>query len=654
MKSLYKENTANYPRIKTDVLFADYSNQYSYRGCVDEAFRFAEDEQLLDVELWERFVKQFRENADDHDAGWRGEYWGKMMRGACFVYSYTQNKKLYSILCDTVNEMIKSADNMGRISTYSIACEFDGWDMWSRKYVLLGMQYFMEICTDEELNSKIVSSMEKQVDYIIGKIGRKEDGKKPINSATRHWRGLNASSILEPIVRLYSITKRDKYLEFAKYIVDCGGADVFNIFEAAYKNELKPYQYPVTKAYEMTSCFEGLLEYYRITGVEWYKEAVINFADSILENDFTVIGCCGCTSEYFDHSTVRQANTTNEKIMQETCVTVTLMKFMYQLNLLTGKVKYADAFEISFYNAYLGSLNTEKAVGRSHEYALYDNIIKEALPYDSYAPLTRGSRGNEIGGMRLMSDNHHYGCCACIASLGVGLVAKMHILSSESGFVMNMYVDGEVKTFTPNGENVTFKTQTQYPKDKHIKISIELEKETEFELKIRNPYWSEDTKVSAGDAEIEIKEGYICVFKKWKNTDCVEIDFDMRTKAIYPISYGSQILVNKPVWGYNYMVTTYDKEDPMAKKHIALMRGPVMLAQDSRFGYDLAKPAHIKTNENGYVDVLVDEDTQMPYKSIVKMQVPTENGEYVTLTDYASAGKLWSEENEIAVWMLNK
>lgn len=451
MNNLYSANNANFPRLKTDVFFADYSNVYSYTGCVDDALNFAQNTQLNDTRLWERFVKQFRENADDFDAGWRGEYWGKMMRGACFVYSYTKSETLYKILNKTVGDMIDSADALGRISTYSVKREFDGWDLWSRKYVLLGLQYFIEICKDAKFIKKIISSMEKQVDYIITKIGDKEDGKKPITSATRHWRGLNSSSILEPVIRLYSLTNKTKYLDFAKYIIDCGGADVINIFETAYKNELMPYQYAVTKAYEMISCFEGLLEYYRITGIDYYKTAVINFADRILENDFTVIGCCGCTSEYFDHSTVRQANTTNEKIMQETCVTVTLMKFMYQLNLLTGNSKYADAFEISFYNAYLGSMNTENSIGRS---SLYDkpDIIIEPMPYDSYAPLTLGTRGNEIGGAKIMSDNHLYGCCACIASLGAGLVPKMHILSTKSGFAMNMYINGIVNTHLPNGK----------------------------------------------------------------------------------------------------------------------------------------------------------------------------------------------------------
>lgn len=62
---------------------------------MDKAFNFVENRQLLNVELWKRFVQQFIEDADSLTKGWRGEYWGKMMRGACFVYSYTKNSILY-------------------------------------------------------------------------------------------------------------------------------------------------------------------------------------------------------------------------------------------------------------------------------------------------------------------------------------------------------------------------------------------------------------------------------------------------------------------------------------------------------------------------------------------------------------------------------
>ena len=629
--------------------YENLDKKVTYVGFVDEVFKFAEDSQLLSKELWHRFVEQFREDAD-YDAGWRGEYWGKMMRGGSLVYQYTRNPRLYAVLKETVKDMMESKDVDGRIRSYGKNHEFDGWDIWCRKYVILGMEYFLEICKEDNFRSEVIKSMCEQVDYIISKIGN-DDDKIEITSATRHWRGLNSSSILEPIVRLYNLTGEQKYLDFAKYIVDCGGTDVVNIFKLAYENKLYPYQYPVTKAYEMTSCFEGLLEYYKITGEEWYKTAIINYADKILEADFTVIGCCGCTHELFDHSAVRQANTTNGETMQETCVTVTLMKFLYRVHLLTGDPKYADAFEISFYNAYLGSLNTEQVIEpmikREHP-----DWISEPLPFDSYSPLTAGTRGNGIGGLKVMSDNHYYGCCACIGSAGIGLVPQMQIVKKENTLVLNMFINGTVSVISPKGNNIDFKTETKYPEYGNIYVTLYMEEEENFELLIRNPYWSKNTKVAVNGTKVQICDGYISLPKAWKTGDCIKIELDMRTEAVYPIAYGNQVLMNKVVWGHNYMIPTYDEEDPIAKNHIALRRGPVMLAQENRLGYSVDDAVEIKVDD-GYVDAIISEK-DIPYNCIVKAEVPLANGSYMTVTDYASAGKLWNEESKMAVWMLTK
>ena len=73
MRKLYKENEANYPRLCTDKLFADYKNEYKFDGWFEKAIKFTENNQLLRADLWERFVMQFRQDAD-YEAGWRGEY----------------------------------------------------------------------------------------------------------------------------------------------------------------------------------------------------------------------------------------------------------------------------------------------------------------------------------------------------------------------------------------------------------------------------------------------------------------------------------------------------------------------------------------------------------------------------------------------------
>lgn len=644
---LYPPHTANAPRLATDVFFYDPENRFQYHGPADAAARFIQEFQLLRPQLWRRFVQQFRQDADS-DAGWKGEYWGKMMRGACFVWAYTRDRTLYDILTATVQDMLESAGADGRISSYGRSHEFDSWDLWCRKYVLLGLQYYLEICTDPALGARITDSMCRQLDYIMAHIGPEEEGKKPITAATRNWRGLNSSSLLEPVVRLYSITGCRRYLDFAAYIVGEGAADVENLFTLAWQDELYPYQYPVTKAYEMTSCFEGLLEYYRVTGEEKYRDAVLRFADKLLESDFTIIGSSGCTHELFDHSSVRQANTTNGPIAQETCVTVTLMKFFWQLALLTGDSRYVDAFETSLYNAYYGALNTEKAVeaGLAQE---HPDWALEALPFDSYSPLTAGTRGRQIGGLQHMSDNHYYGCCACIGSAGCGLAPKMQLLHARDGLAVNLYIDGTVDTRTPNGQPLRLTTATAYPADGIVTLRLELAQPEQFALRLRIPAFSADTALALNGQPVEVQAGYTVLARSWQDGDTLALTLDMRVRAMRPTPYGHDILMNKVVWKHNYMVPVYDREDPLARRHIALLYGPLVLAQDARL-CDPDVPVDIAVDAGGLVAARRPQEDAAPFPHLLELEIPLRDGGYMRVTDYASAGKLWS--SRMAAWML--
>ena len=651
MKKFYNEKTANYPRLSTDKFFSDYENEFKYEGFMDGTFLFLEENQYLDRELWARFVEQFRHDSDS-DTGWRGEYWGKSMRGAAFCYSYSKNEELYDILTETVKDVLTTADENGRISSYGVNHEFTSWDLWGRKYVLLGMQYYLEICKDEALKEEIIKSMCAQADHILAHIGWSKDGKTHISKTSNIVRSVNSGSILEPMVRLYSLTGEQKYLDFAKYIIDSGVVDIQNLFKTAYEDKLMPYQYPVTKAYEVSSCFVGLLEYYRIVGEEWHKTAVINYTNRLLETDFTVVGGSGCSHELIDHSTVRQANPEVETA-QENCVTVTVMQLLYQVYLLTGDPKYIDAFEKSLYNAYIGAFNTEHIVNPKM-LEEYPDAVAEPFPYDSYSPLTAGVRGGGIGGLRKMHDNHCYGCCACAGGYANGLIPKLHIVTDNEGFAMNLYIRGSVKTYTEK-QAVTFVTETEYPKFGEVKITLNLEEKERFALKLRNPAWNKKTALTVNGKKVKVTDGYIVIDKEWENGDTVTFVLDMRTRAEYPIPYGKQLLINRICWGgFNYIAPTMDIEHPDTKNHIALLRGPITLAQDSRIGYDVDEAISVKVDKKGYVKVKLPEKDSVAFDHIVEAQIPLRNGKSMTVIDYASAGKLWSEESKMAAWMKTK
>ena len=646
--NMYQPLTTNYPRNFTDKLFVNYKNNYRLSDITEETARFVEDKQLLDTELWITFAEQFELKHDSENLGWKCEYWGKMMRGASLVYAYTKNPKLLETLTATVRDIMTKQDERGRISTYNVANEFQGWDMWGRKYVLLGMQYFLEINEDKQLHDEVVNSMCRQVNYLISKIGA-EEGKIQITKTSRHWYGLNSSSILEPVVRLYNLTGDKKYLDFAQYIADQGATYADNIFRLAEKKELRLWQYPVTKAYEMISCFEGLLELYRVTKTDWYKTALVNFAELILEDELSVIGCSGCTHELFDHTVVRQANTTNHKIMQETCVTVTLMKFFAQMNLLTADVKYIDTFEKSYYNAYLGSVNT-KGVVPYRAFKKYDQPNPFSLPFFSNSPLTAGNRNEYIGGFQKMEGGKVYGCCVCIAAAGVGMVPRTSVLTAEDGVVLNLYLRGKTETFTPSGNALEIVIDTEYPSDGKVKITLSPEKEEEFVIYLRVPDWSKTAEIKVCGEAICSKEGYNAVKRVWKKGDIVELCFDMSTEIIRPIPYGTQILMNRVVWGANSITTPgFDREDPEAKHHLALRRGPIMLARDEELEADITAPIVPKII-NGFAAV---ELVKALPKTQLTAELILEDGKKITLCDYASSGKS-NENHQSAVWLKTK
>jgi len=118
--------------------------------------------------------------------------------------------------------------------------------------------------------------------------------------------------------------------------------------------------------------------------------------------------------------------------------------------------------------------------------------------------------------------------------------------------------------------------------------------------------------------------------------------------------YGQQVIMSKNVAGQNYVTPVYDREDPLAKRHIALQRGPVMLAQENRLGYSVDDPIEVKINKDGTVDAIFPATPKNVYDCLLEMQIPLTDGSYMTVTDYGSAGKLWNEESKMAVWMFTK
>ncbi|MBQ9131862.1 MAG: glycoside hydrolase family 127 protein [Clostridia bacterium] len=602
------------------IIARDDAAAMKWKGVFEQAVRFIEATQICDVNLWTKFVEQYRTKPDGHDLCWRCEYWGKMMRGSAMVVRYTNNLRLYEILEAAVRDMLTTQEENGRFSTYEQYQEFQNWDMWGRKYVLLGMQYFLEICRDKDLEAEIITAMKGHADYIIDKIGPNE-GQLGICQSSKAWGGLNSSSILEPMVRLYELTGEQKYLDYSAYIISEGFNVDGNLIELALADEVAPHQYPVVKAYEMMSCFEGLIRYYYVTGEEKYKTACLNFGKKILETEISIIGTSGCTHELFDNTAMMQTKTGYNGVMQETCVTVTWMKLATALLQLSGNVAYADAVEQSFFNAYMGAFNTRMN--------LSSNSIKDVpqfLPFDSYSPLTPDRRGKFVGGYNRFPDRTFYGCCACIGGAGAGIIPQMAWMKQEGGFVWNFYMPGEIKTVTPQGKNMTVKVDTKYPVDGYIRMTTLPDAGEKFSITLRVPAWCRNATIRINGVTQPCQGGYNEILRRWKPGDVLELYLPMLVERILP-----------PAGAQN--------EDQFA----GYRRGPIVLAVDARLANpDVPHP--IRCDATGVAEGVLVACPEIP-DCMECVELNEDNGTKIRMVDYSSAGKTWDEESKCAAWI---
>lgn len=561
----------------------------NFTGYIKQTVDFVKEKQLLKKELWSNFVKVFTTKEDGDDFGWRGEYWGKMMRGACLIYLYDDDEQLYEAIDYAVTELLKVQDEYGRISTYSIDKEFNGWDIWSRKYVLVGLQHYYQICKDENKKAKVLSAMIKHADYLISKIGT--DKIDILKTSTNIWGGLNSATILEPICELYKITNEKRYLIFAEYLIASGGCFYGNLIELAEKDEIQPYQYPVVKAYEMMSFFEGVLAYYECTGNKRYFEVVKKFIESILISEYTIVGGAGCSHEFLDKAVIKQSEFT-DKPMQETCVTVTLMRIVARLYLLTGESKYINAIECSAFNALYGSINDNMIDQFSYE----ENKCVSGLPFDSYSPLAFSRRGSAIGGFKKFSFGGHYGCCACIGAAGIALVPLTSVVKTDDGFVINNY-----SNCTINCDGVNISVNSDYFKDGKVEIKFNDTLTKPIQLKLLIPSWVNRFGTNCDYIE---ENGYIIINKSWKKNDIISLNFSV------------------------------DIEEISVNGRVALKYGGLVLSQENVKDYEFGTPLKL-LRENGKLKYTVSKVKDMEYA----VTFFKNNGSELVLKNYSSVGK---------------
>ncbi|MCX6329817.1 MAG: glycoside hydrolase family 127 protein [Bacteroidia bacterium] len=538
---------------------------------------------------------------------WQSEFWGKWIQSAIAAYDYNHDPELLAIIKNAVSGLIATQLPNGYIGNYSDAAALQQWDIWGRKYTLLGLLAYYDLTSDKDA----LNAAKRVADHLLTQVG---PGKADIVK-TGNYRGMPSSSILEPMVYLYRKTSDKRYLDFAKYIVaqwetPDGPRLISSALAGITVSERFPH--PSTwwsyengqKAYEMMSCYDGLLELYKITGEQSWLKAVEMSVKDIIDNEINIAGS-GSAFECWYKGAKYQTEPAYHTM--ETCVTMTWMKLCFNLLHITGNPQYADEIEKSTYNALLAAMKYDGS-----------QIAK-------YSPLS-GVRhaGEEQCGM-------HINCCNANGPRAFMMLPKFAVMGGQNEIYLNIYSRSECSIHLKSKNKISIEQVTDYPVNDIIEVNVNPEKQENFTIAFRIPSWSKNSVITVNGTEISNVESgsYKRITRLWNKGDKVVLKLDLTGR-----------LVN--LNGYQ-----------------AILRGPVVLARDTRFNDGFIYESAVVKDKDGTVDLkpssMKPSNIWMSFTAPLVLGTDLEgefrNPKQISFCDFTSAGNTWGEDSRYLVWI---
>ena len=451
---------------------------------------------------------------------WIGEHVGKFLFSASKMYTYSHDRRLRQLMDAVAKTYISCQMPDGYLGTYLYKDRWTEWDVWAHKYAIIGLLNYYDVTG----YAPALAAARRAADLVCATFGE-APGQRDLMLAGEHD-GLAPGSILEPMVDLYRYTGDPKYLAFCRYILRAyeqpNGPRIISQLEK-YADVTKVGD---AKAYEMLSCFLGILKYYKLTGEAKYLQAVAMAWTDIATHRLYITGTAS-DHEIFVQTGMLKA--TNEDKMGEGCVTVTWIQFNLALLQITGELKYSEEIERSVYNHLLAAENPHTGC------VSYYTALQGAKPY-------RCDQG--------------FSCCLSSVPRGISLIPEVIGGTIGGNFSVLMYENGVASTTVHDADGkevpLVVTSKTRFPADGSAEFDIAPQTTAEFTIGFRVPDWSENFHARVAGQLYSGKKGeMVPIRRRWKIGDRVEVSMDVPAKVLlggtsYPhavaIRRGPQVL----------------------------------------------------------------------------------------------------------------
>lgn len=332
------------------------------------------------------------------------------------------------------------------------------------------------------------------------------------------------------LVRLYTVTGDKKYLEQAKFFLDARGTTTIkDIYSQSHLPVLEQDE-AVGHAVRAGYMYSGMADVAAITGDSSYIKAIDKIWENIVSKKIYITG--GVGARHQGEAFGDNYELPNLTAYNETCAAISNVYLNYRLFLLHGDAKYFDVLERTLYNGLISGVSLDGGK------FFYPNPLSCDGKYRFNAD-------------RTITRQPWFGCACCPSNISrfiPSLPGYVYAVKDDKVYV-NLFLSNRA-ALKVNKKDVVLEQQTSYPWNGDIRLTV-TKGGGQFGMNIRIPGWVRGSvlpsdlyfyadnqkplyRVSVNGSQVqgELANGYLCVERKWKKGDVVEIHFDTPVRVV--------------------------------------------------------------------------------------------------------------------------
>lgn len=335
------------------------------------------------------------------------------------------------------------------------------------------------------------------------------------------------------LIKLYQITKEEKYLKLAKHFLDSRGDSTTHKLYGPYNQDHVPViqqEEVVGHAVRAVYMYAGMTDIAALYGDSLYWRAVDKLWTNMVTKKMYLTG--GIGARHDGEAFGNNYELPNLSAYSETCAAIGSVYWNERLFLLTGDVKYLDVLERTLYNGVISGISLD---GKAF---FYPNPLESDGKYDfNKGACTRSA---------------WFDCSCCPTNLIRFIPSMPNLIYATEGdaVYVNLYLSNEAEINVGN-DVVHLHQITNYPWEGKVQIAVHPDQKSTFTLKLRVPGWLRN-EVLPGDlyayeqagtgsvrvalngepVDAPVQDGFVILSRTWEDGDLVSVDFPMEVKTV--------------------------------------------------------------------------------------------------------------------------